>query len=313
MSEDTFDSLKSQFSKIDFSPVKPFLATIFGAPLLRIQTILQTQDVVPTLKYGKQMKGVINCIIRIKREEGFRFLWRGAVPAFGLAYLQQVSGIMTKKDNVTDKSLIATKIEENGINKENIDKSLSNENISNHPEHKNSSFAKDFIPIAISLAAFNLVAYPLEVIRTRLSADFGPKGLRTYKKVFQTGKSLVKAGGTQTLYNGFLPLTMNLILRETLVNYFVPQLDENPINIASRFGVEIVLYPLVVIANRMMMISGASLAKYQNLKECVLKTKNDLGLKGFYNGFQIYLFLYGFAFVVAMVNQVAKEKKKEEL
>ncbi|RZJ97850.1 MAG: hypothetical protein EOO46_25280, partial [Flavobacterium sp.] len=57
----------------------PWLAWALGTPFFRIQAILQTQDMIPNLKF-KPTKGFFDTLKRIPKEEGARSFYRGGLP-----------------------------------------------------------------------------------------------------------------------------------------------------------------------------------------------------------------------------------------
>jgi len=312
---------------MDFSPLYAFLSAAGGAPILRIQTILQTQDVIMPLKHGKQMKGAIDCFNRIRKEEGFRYLWRGTVPLIAINLLRQVSTIFRyfSSEKTVTTTITTTEPEQNNQTGENNPNEESSKgfNFSYEVKQEGSIFSETDpnknilagpgLPLAAFILACGLVIHPFEVIRTRLSADFGPRVTKSYTGVFNAGKSLVKAGGIASLYRGYLPLITVSLLQENVFKYYInPHDKKNPVNIAMRFAAEMVAYPLVVIANRTMMVTGNPLCRYKGLTDCVQRTYKDLGMKGFYQGFQITMFLYGLEAVALGLEELAKQMDKKD-
>jgi len=57
----------------------PWLAYLLGTPFFRIQAILQTQDLIPGLKFNPT-KGVFDGFKRIAKEEGVRSFYRSGLP-----------------------------------------------------------------------------------------------------------------------------------------------------------------------------------------------------------------------------------------
>jgi solute carrier family 25 (adenine nucleotide translocator) protein 4/5/6/31 len=50
------------------------------APIDRIKLLLQLQDASPKIMEGRKYTGILNCLARVKREQGFISFWRGNLP-----------------------------------------------------------------------------------------------------------------------------------------------------------------------------------------------------------------------------------------
>jgi len=272
------------------------LGAFVVAPMLRIQTILQTQDLIPSLRGGRNMKGVVDCFQRIRKEEGMRFLWRGTLPLMCVKLLHGVFEFV----RVADYREITTEIDEGGQT-DNIDgaKNQSDETkktvvteieIFNQTDPTENPLAGPGVPLSVFVLLSGLFIHPFEVLRTRLSADYGVKPVRQYSGVLNAASSLVKAGGLKSLYKGYLPLITYTIIEENTNNWTNQEINEDlPI---KQFTRDLLLFPLIVISNRLMMQTGNPFAKFKGLGDCIQSTYKEFGIKGFFRGFQINFTLY---------------------
>jgi len=286
---------------------------ILLAPISRIQILLQTQDVIPTLKHGKPMNGVIDCFSRIKNEEGFRSLWRGAAPLIFVEVIKQAAQTIVSGRY---KEIISELTEQQKPNPQNPNKF---DSVS--VEYKKTITVKQLDPSqnplaapGIPLVAFNLasamIVYPFMVLRTRIGADYGRRSQRQYPGMIQATKNLINAGGVQALYKGFTPFLVFTLLNDIVYKHYVAGKENVNTSFILHFANDLALFPLIVLSNRLMMQTGNPSIKYKGFIECCQKTFRDFGVKGFYQGFQINAFIFGIAGSIFLLNSFT-EKRQE--
>ena len=286
---------------------------VFLAPISRIQILLQTQDVIPTLKHGKSMNGVLDCFSRIKNEEGFRALWRGAAP---LIFIEIIKNVAQTIQSGRYKEIYSELTEQRKPNPNNPN----NRDLVS-VEYKKTVTVKQLDPSenplaapGIPLVAFNLasamIVYPFMVLRTRIGADYGRRSQRQYPNMFQATKNLVNAGGIQALYKGFTPFLVFTLLNDIVYKHYVASQGNVNTSFLLHFVNDLALFPLIVLSNRLMMQTGNPSIKYKGLVECCQKTFKEFGVKGFYQGFQINAFIFGVAGSIFLLNSFT-EKRQE--
>jgi len=260
------------------------------APILRIQTILQTQDLIPSLRGGRNMKGAIDCFQRIRKEEGARYLWRGTVPLLCIKLLHGLFEFMRVADYKETITEIDESTEKAGENAEHKKTVVTEIELFNQTDPNENPLAGPGVPLSVFVLFAGLFIHPFEVLRTRLAADYGAKPVRQYTGVFNAANSLVKAGGIKALYRGYIPLITFSIIEENTNNFTSAEYNEDlPI---KQFTRDLLLFPLIVVSNRLIMQTGNPFGKYKGVVDCVQSTYKEFGIRGFYRGFQINFALY---------------------
>lgn len=293
---------------MDFgSLIRGSAESVFLAPISRIQILLQTQDVIPSLKHGKPISGVIECVSRIKREEGFRNLWRGAAPLIFVELIKQVAQTI---QSGRYKEIISELTEESkpGLNSFEYKMEYKKTVTTKQLDPSENPLAAPGIPLVAFNLASALVVYPFMVLRTRIGADYGRA--RQYPGIVQAGKNLVNSGGVQALYKGFTPFLAFTLLNEIVFRHYIVNNYDANTSFMLRFANDLALFPLIVLSNRLMMIPGNPSIKYKGLVECCQKTFREFGVRGFYQGFQINAFIFGIAGSIFLLNHFT-EKRKE--
>jgi len=294
------------------------LSILAGVPFLRVQTILQTQDMIPTLKFNPA-KGAIDCVKRIKREEGLRFLWRSGVPtalllygrtAFSLFsalfyYSLKIGPLEEEIEELKEKETPEKTEQFSEEAKQDLDAKENNEIII-----KTETLEVPLSHLSIMLFVQNLFFHPLEVLKVRMASDFTGKDGRRYKGMFDAGRKLVKSEGIKSLYRGFIPRLLHTIIYTDVFNVILgSSSDENPLFSLLR---ETILFPFVVISSRMMMWPDNPLGKYRNIRECIKGTYKDLGFKGFYKGFQVALLFQGLIILSGLIPDIDEDEDEDE-
>ena len=247
------------------------------APIERVKLLLQLQDAKkgmenPSTKY----KGIVNCFIRVNRDQGFASFWRGnlsnviryfPIKAFNFAFYDSINRVLPRFSPKTD-------------------------------------FWKFFM---VNLASGGLagsllllIVYPLDFIRTRLATDIGKtESEREFKGMIEVVTKTLKSDGVAGIYRGFsIAITETFIPRALYFGVYdtgrhILFSDLNNANFIQMWAFAqavtatsgLLSYPLDTVKRRMMMQSGRSDVLYSNPLDCVKKmyTKEG-GLKPFFKG-----------------------------
>ncbi|XP_056631295.1 ADP,ATP carrier protein 1-like [Diorhabda carinulata] len=247
------------------------------APIERVKLILQVQAASTQISPEKEYKGIIDCFIRIPKEQGFLSYWRGNL-ANVLRYFPTQALNFAFKD--VYKSMFMGGID------------------------KNKQFWRYFAGNLASGGAAGATSlcfvYPLDYARTRLGADVG-KNLkeRQYTGLIDCIVKTFKSDGMIGLYRGFMVSVQGIIIyRAAYFGFFdtakgmLPDPKNTPFiisfiiaqTVTSFSG--IISYPFDTVRRRMMMQSGLkkSEVKYKNTLDCWVKIFKTEGPRAFFKG-----------------------------
>ncbi|XP_074084476.1 ADP/ATP translocase 4 [Macrotis lagotis] len=245
------------------------------APIERVKLLLQVQASSKQISPEAQYKGIVDCLVRIPREQGFFSFWRGNL-ANVIRYFPTQALNFAFKDKYKQ-------IFMSGVNK---DKQFWRWFLAN--------LASGGAAGATSLC----VVYPLDFARTRLGADIG-KGPeeRQFKGLGDCILKIAKSDGITGLYQGFGVSVQGIIVYRA--SYFgsydtikglLPNPKETPF-LVSFFIAQVVTtcsgilsYPFDTVRRRMMMQSGESERQYQGTIDCFMKIYQHEGTKAFFRG-----------------------------
>ncbi|KAM8968858.1 ADP/ATP translocase 4 [Sarcophilus harrisii] len=245
------------------------------APIERVKLLLQVQASSKQISPEAQYKGIVDCFLRIPREQGFFSYWRGNL-ANVIRYFPTQALNFAFKDKYKQ-------IFMSGVNK---DKQFWRWFLAN--------LASGGAAGATSLC----VVYPLDFARTRLGADIG-KGLeeRQFKGLGDCIIKIAKSDGITGLYQGFGVSVQGIIVYRA--SYFgsydtikglLPNPKETPF-LVSFFIAQVVTtcsgilsYPFDTVRRRMMMQSGEIERQYQGTIDCFMKIYQHEGPKAFFRG-----------------------------
>ncbi|XP_028923409.1 ADP/ATP translocase 4 [Ornithorhynchus anatinus] len=245
------------------------------APIERVKLLLQVQASSKQISPEAQYKGIVDCLVRIPREQGFFSFWRGNL-ANVIRYFPTQALNFAFKDKYKE-------IFMSGVNKE-------------------KQFWRWFVANLASGGAAGAtsmcVVYPLDFARTRLGADIG-KGPeeRQFKGLGDCIIKVAKSDGIGGLYRGFGVSVQGIVVyraayfgaydtikgmspnpKETpfLVSFFVAQVVTTCSGILS--------YPFDTVRRRMMMQSGESDRQYRGTWDCFVKIYRREGPGAFFRG-----------------------------
>jgi len=247
------------------------------APIERVKLILQVQAANKQIEAGKEYKGIIDCFVRIPKEQGALAFWRGNL-ANVIRYFPTQALNFAFKD-------VYKQIFLGGVDQK-------------------TQFWRYFVGNLGSGGAAGATSlcfvYPLDYARTRLGADVG-KGAadRQYNGLVDCIKKTVKSDGIVGLYRGFSVSVQGIIIYRAA--YFgcydtargsLPDPKNSPFIV--NFGIAqvvticsgILSYPFDTVRRRMMMQSGRAKADimYKNTLDCWIKITKNEGSRAFFKG-----------------------------
>ncbi|CAD8107140.1 unnamed protein product [Paramecium primaurelia] len=246
------------------------------APIERVKLLLQTQDANKKILEGgaKKYNGIIDCFIRVPKEEGLSALWRGNLAnviryfptqALNFAFKDAYKKLFCPFDPRKEKFLF---------------------------------FLGNMASGGAAGATSLMVVYPLDFARTRLAADIGKKADRQFSGLQDCLSKVYKSDGFIGLYRGFGVSVLGIVVYRGV--YFGTYdtakgtIFRHPMmnNIVAKFIVAqfitgtagVISYPLDTIRRRMMMQSGRADILYKNTLDCAIKIAKNEGAKAFFKG-----------------------------
>jgi solute carrier family 25 (adenine nucleotide translocator) protein 4/5/6/31 len=244
------------------------------APLERVKLILQNQISLEVI--DKPYKGIVDCLTRLTKSEGFFSLWRGNLPNVLRYFPNQAM-------NFAFKDTLKTFFCQYDPKKEMWKYALG-------------SCLSGGLAGSISL----IFVHPIDMARTRLATDNKCKnGLRKFNGTFDCLDKIYKAEGFIGLYRGIVVSAVGIFafraiyfggydtLKNKLINkdsYFIQKwIIAQIVTVSS----STMFYPLDTIRRRIMIETGKneSEKKYKNAIDCIKKMFKQEKVLGFYKGF----------------------------
>ncbi|KAF0291647.1 ADP,ATP carrier protein [Amphibalanus amphitrite] len=229
------------------------------APIERVKLLLQVQHTSKQIAEAQRYKGMVDCFVRIPREQGFLSFWRGNL-ANVIRYFPTQALNFAFKDKYKQIFL-------GGIDKK--------------------QFWRYFLGNLASGGAAGATSlcfvYPLDYARTRLAADVGTGGKREFTWPRQLpGQDLQGIIIYRASYFGFFDTAKGML----------PDPKNTPIIISWAIaqtvttGAGIISYPFDTVRRRMMMQSGRKGADimYKSTIDCWRKIAAQEGGKAFFKG-----------------------------
>jgi len=245
------------------------------APIERVKLLLQVQHVQKNLSPDKQYKGMVDCFVRIPKEQGFLAFWRGNL-ANVIRYFPTQALNFAFKDKYKQVFL-------GGVD-------------------KNKQFWRYFLGNLASGGAAGATSlcfvYPLDFARTRLAADIGKTGAeREFSGLGNCLTKIFKSDGMVGLYRGFGVSVQGIIIyRAAYFGFFdtakgmLPDPKNTPFLVSWAIAqtvttvAGIVSYPFDTVRRRMMMQSGRTDKLYKNTIDCWVKIAKTEGRNAFFKG-----------------------------
>uniref|UniRef100_A0A2I9LPW0 ADP/ATP translocase n=1 Tax=Centruroides hentzi TaxID=88313 RepID=A0A2I9LPW0_9SCOR len=268
------------------------------APIERVKLLLQVQHASKQISADKQYKGMVDCFIRIPKEQGFLSFWRGNL-ANVIRYFPTQALNFAFKDKYKQVFL-------GGVD-------------------KRTQFWRYFLGNLASGGAAGATSlcfvYPLDFARTRLAADIGKAGAeREFSGLGNCLVKIFKHDGLIGLYRGFNVSVQGIIIyRAAYFGFFdtakgmLPDPKKTPIVISWMIAqtvttvAGIISYPFDTVRRRMMMQSGRAKADrmYKNTMDCWAKIYKSEGGSAFFKGaFSNVLRGTGGAFVLVLYDEI---------
>jgi len=245
------------------------------APIERVKLLLQVQHTSKQITESQRYKGMVDCFVRIPREQGFLSFWRGNL-ANVIRYFPTQALNFAFKDKYKQIFL-------GGIDK--------------------NQFWRYFLGNLASGGAAGATSlcfvYPLDYARTRLAADVGIGGKREFTGLGNCLAKTFKSDGMLGLYRGFGVSVQGIIIyRASYFGFFdtakgmLPDPKNTPLIITWAIaqtvttGAGIISYPFDTVRRRMMMQSGRKGADvmYKGTLDCWRKIAAQEGTNAFFKG-----------------------------
>ncbi len=244
------------------------------APIERVKLLLQTQDII---KYTKSLKykGIIDCFLRIIKEEGAISLWRGnfsnilryfPTQALNFALNEKFNSFFCPYDKIKNPWKFV--------------------------------FGNLLSGGAAGVASLFFI-YPLDFVRTRLAVDVAKsEAAREFRGITDCLIKIYKSDGVYGLYRGFMVSSFTYFFYRSI--YFggynsmkqilIDETQKNNIKlkiISALFVTNVagfIIYPFDTVRRRLMMQSGRIDVLYNGTFDCIRKMWKIEGGLAFYNG-----------------------------
>jgi len=265
------------------------------APIERVKLLLQVQATSKQIAKADQYKGMVDCFVRIPKEQGFTAFWRGNL-ANVIRYFPTQALNFAFKDKYKQVFL-------GGVDKK-------------------TQFWRFFAGNLASGGAAGATSlcfvYPLDFARTRLAADVGKgAGNREFKGLGDCLTKIFKADGLGGLYRGFFVSVQGIIIYRAAffglydtakgmtgkTNLFISWAIAQCVTTVSG----IISYPFDTVRRRMMMQSGrkGGDVMYKSTVDCWRKVYKMEGTNAFFKGaFSNILRGTGGALVLVMYDEI---------
>lgn len=268
------------------------------APIERVKILLQTQDVSTQLTADKKYKGIIDCFVRVCKEQGPITLWRGN-------FVNVIRYFPTQALNFAFKDTFRKYL------------------CPFDPKKEMGKFFLGSLASGGAAGAASLVfVYPLDFSRTRLAADVGKaKHEREFTGLGNCLVTVFKKDGPVGLYRGFTVSVLGIIVYRACYfggydfgkqYLFKDFRNANAILLFCFAEVNTTVsgltsYPLDTVRRRLMMQSGRKQMIYKGTIDCIRKIYAEKGLKAFYKGALSNIFRgTGGALVLVLYEKIQK-------
>ncbi|CAL2045320.1 hypothetical protein CAEBREN_22523 [Caenorhabditis brenneri] len=268
------------------------------APVERVKLILQLQNSQTTLAQENRYKGIVDCFIRVPREQGFLSFWRGNWVNILRSCSQESLGLSFKE----------------------FFRKYSLEGVDPKTQHTRWLIG-NLVAGGGSGCATLATIYPLDFIRTRLAIDLGKrKSDREFTGMFDCARKIIKTDGIPGLYKGLIPsLQYMIIYRGAYYGLFdttAPYMNsDGKMTFTEAFLVGQVVtliaamtsYPLDTVRRRLMMGAGKKTLPFHNTISCFKYIYTKEGPKAFFHGALVNAIRgTGAALVLAIYNELQK-------
>jgi len=241
------------------------------APIERVKLLLQVQAVSKQLTEAQKYKGIVDCFVRIPKEQGFMAFWRGNL-ANVIRYFPTQALNFAFKDKYKQIFLA-------GVDKK---------------KDFWAFFAGNLASGGAAGATSLCFVYPLDFARTRLAADVGKGAEREFTGLGQCLSSIFKSDGLIGLYRGFGVSVQGIVIYRAAFFglYDTAKGIIAPTNIFYSWMIAqcvttvsgIISYPFDTVRRRLMMQAGRKEVLYTGTIDCWKKIASQEGSKAFFKG-----------------------------
>lgn len=270
------------------------------APIERSKLLLQTQESNIAIVAGRhrKFKGMVDCILRTVREEGFLSLWRGNGSSV-LRYYPSVALNFSLKDLYRN----VLKNDDDG------------------PPIMSGPAANFFAGAAAGCTTL-IIVYPLDIAHTRLAADLGKADSRQFRGICHFLTTISRAEGIRGLYRGLPASLHGMVVHrglyfggfDTIKDLLTKEADLEIALWKRWLAAQVVTtsagllsYPFDTVRRRMMMQSGLEQRMYKNTFDCWRTIYRTEGFTSFYRGAVSNMFRStGAAAILVLYDEVKK-------
>jgi len=247
------------------------IAKTAAAPAERVKLLLQTESA--NLKVKKPYNGVIDCLTRTVKEDGFWSLWRGN-------WANVVRYFPTQALNFAFKDIYEVRF-----------------NPYDPKIEPGKYFIGNIVSGGMAGTTTTFFVYPLDFARTRLGVDIGRGSERQFRGIFDVIKTIYKHDGITGLYKGIGPGIIGIFLYRGL--YFGVYdsgkalfLNKDASGITKFFFAQFcvllsegVSYPTDTVKRKLMLQAGRDEVQYKSAMDCTRQIWEKEGIKGFWKGY----------------------------
>ncbi|XP_019197090.1 PREDICTED: probable ADP,ATP carrier protein At5g56450 [Ipomoea nil] len=270
------------------------------APIERAKLLLQTQESNIAIMGGphRKFKGMLDCMVRTVREEGFLSLWRGNGSSV-IRYYPSVALNFSLKDLY--RNILHSNFKEG---------------------HFLAGPSANFIAGAGAGCTTLVIIYPLDIAHTRLAADLGRTDARQFRGICHFLRTIHEKEGNRGIYRGLPASLQGMIVHRGLyfggfdtIKDMMSEKSKPDVALWKRWLVAqgvttsagLLSYPLDTVRRRMMMQSGLEKPMYRNTFDCWKKIYKTEGAASFYRGALSNIFRStGAAAVLVLYDEIKK-------
>ncbi|GLT97257.1 hypothetical protein SLE2022_148300 [Rubroshorea leprosula] len=271
------------------------------APIERTKLLLQTQESNLAIVGGghRRFKGMLDCIVRTAREEGFLSLWRGNGSSV-LRYYPAVALNFSLKDLY--RNILRSGNSQNG--------------------RMFSGASANFIAGAAAGCTSLILIYPLDIAHTRLAADIGRTEVRQFRGIYHFLTTILNKDGIRGIYRGLPASLQGMVVHRGLyfggfdtIKEILSKESNSELALWKRGVVAqavttsagLLSYPLDTVRRRMMMQSGLEQPMYVSTLDCWKTIYRTEGVASFYRGALSNMFRStGSAAILVLYDEVKK-------
>jgi len=244
------------------------------APIERVKILLQVQSASTQIAADKQYKGIVDCFVRVSKEQGVISLWRGNLANI-IRYFPTQALNFAFKDKYK-KFFVRHSPKESPMK----------------------FFVGNLLSGGAAGATSLLFVYPLDFARTRLAADVGTGGNKQFTGLGNCISTIYKRDGLIGLYRGFgvsvggifvyraaffggYDTAKGLLLKDPKNSSFWASWAIAQV-VTTAAGV--ISYPFDTVRRRMMMQAGRADILYSSTWDCWVKIAKNEGPTAFFKG-----------------------------